>query len=167
MSREGFQAVERLGDLIALEPALRRYFRRRVPACDIDDLVQEVFASLHARRAEAAVEDLQRYVFTVAGHAVARKLGLDARRGAVELNEDHADEGPSPERAYLARERLAQAVSVIAKLPPRTREIFVLHRFEQLTYQRIGRELGISVSAVEKHIMGALRALMDAEWVDE
>jgi RNA polymerase sigma factor (sigma-70 family) len=166
VARHVSQTAAGVDELIALEPGLRRYFRRRVPACDVDDLVQEVFTSLHARRTEDAVEDLQRYLFTVANHAVARRLSQETRRGAVELTDIHQDQEASPERAYLARERLSKAVFVIAGLPPRTREVFILHRFEELTYGRIARELGISVSAVEKHIMAALRALMHAEGDD-
>jgi len=35
----------------------------------------------------------------------------------------------------------------------------VLHRFEEISCASIAEQLGMSVSAVEKHIMKALRAL--------
>jgi RNA polymerase sigma-70 factor (ECF subfamily) len=59
----------------------------------------------------------------------------------------------------LDREALERVVEAIAGLPPRTREVFVLHRFEEITGARIAEQLGISESAVEKHIMKALKAL--------
>lgn len=40
-------------------------------------------------------------------------------------------------------------------MPPRTRDIFTLHRFGEMTYAAIGRQFEISTSAVEKHIMAA------------
>jgi DNA-directed RNA polymerase specialized sigma24 family protein len=46
-------------------------------------------------------------------------------------------------------------------MPVRTQEIFLLHRFEEMTYPAIAAALGISVSAVEKHIMIALRLLVE------
>jgi RNA polymerase sigma factor (sigma-70 family) len=67
----------------------------------------------------------------------------------------------TPERVLLDREALETVVDAIAALPPRTREVFVLHRFEEMTCNGIAEQLGISVSAVEKHIMKALRELHD------
>lgn len=150
--------------LRALEPALRRYFRRRARPDEIDDLVQEVFVALCARRTEAPVEDLQRYVFTVAAHALIRRGGRRAGSRPIHLElEDYPDHDTrSPERLLLGREGLDDAIRVISALPPRTRQVFLLHRFEDRTYQSIARDLGISSSAVEKHIMNALRALLSA-----
>jgi len=154
-SRSGFE------NLSAYEPALRRYLRKRVAAVEVDDLVQEVFASLYARRADTVVDDVERYIFTVAGNALNRKRIRDRRTGLLEDEQSwETTEEPTPERILLCRERLGSAVAVISNLPPRTRQVFVLHRFEEMTYRRIGEELGISVSAVEKHIMYALRALI-------
>jgi RNA polymerase sigma-70 factor (ECF subfamily) len=145
-------------ELLALEPALRRFFRRRAPSGDIDDLVQEVFVSLKARRAEAPIQHIDRYLFTVAAAVLSRRYRLESRSRLGDETDDPEQE-PSPERVLIGRERLQRAMDVIANLPQRTREVFVLHRFEEMSYQRIGAELGISVSAVEKHIMLALRAL--------
>lgn len=94
------------------------------------------------------------------------------RRGRREKNSRwHADyeevadtKGPreevSPERILLGKERLAKATQIMHGMPPRTREVFLLHRFEEMTYPAIGAALGISVSAVEKHIMIALKLLV-------
>jgi RNA polymerase sigma-70 factor (ECF subfamily) len=59
----------------------------------------------------------------------------------------------------LDREALQVVVSAIEGLPTRTRDVFVLHRFEEMTCSGIAEQLGMSISAVEKHIMKALRAL--------
>jgi RNA polymerase sigma factor (sigma-70 family) len=48
---------------------------------------------------------------------------------------------------------------VLLELPERTRQIFVLRRLEGLSYFEIGRRLGVSVSAVEKHMQRAVRHL--------
>ena len=42
---------------------------------------------------------------------------------------------------------------------PRARAVVILRRFENLTYPQIARRLGISVSAVEKHMVRAMSAL--------
>ncbi|MNV58588.1 putative RNA polymerase sigma factor FecI [compost metagenome] len=41
-------------------------------------------------------------------------------------------------------------------LGPRTREIFLLAQFEELTYAQIGARLAVSVTTVKKHMVRAL-----------
>ncbi len=163
MSQDSPSPLDPSADLGQYRPALRRYFQKRAPAAEVEDLVQDVFVNLQARRSQTAVEDMQRYLFVVAGHVLSRRRRREAPwRGADEDGLSGLAEEVSPERILLARERLGVAVQVIAALTPRTRQVFLLHRFEEMTYQSIAADLGISVSAVEKHIMIALRALTQA-----
>jgi RNA polymerase sigma factor (sigma-70 family) len=55
------------------------------------------------------------------------------------------------------RERLDRLRSVIQELPERTRQVFVLHRIEELTYGEVAARLGISESSVQKHLAKALQ----------
>jgi RNA polymerase sigma factor (sigma-70 family) len=73
----------------------------------------------------------------------------------------HPVEGRAPERVLLDREDLDVVMQAIAELPARTRDVLVLHRFEELSNSRIAAALGLSVNAVEKHTMRALRVLRD------
>lgn len=61
--------------------------------------------------------------------------------------------------------RIARAEAAIAALPELTREVFFMHRFEDLSYERIARRQGIDVKEVEGHIAATLielrRALQD------
>lgn len=147
----------------AYVPGLRRYFSKRVPAGDVDDLVQEVFLRMKVHGHDSPIEHLDRYLFRVA----ASVLSDQARRrtvrhhGAHESLEEvhHPIEGLTPERVLLDREALQSVVAAIADLPARTRDVFVLHRFEEMTCGNIADLLGMSISAVEKHIMKALRFL--------
>jgi RNA polymerase sigma-70 factor (ECF subfamily) len=144
-------------------PGLRRYFAKRVPRGQIDDLIQEVFLRMQAHYASAPIEHLDRYLFTVA----ASVLTDQARRRAVRHDSAHESfeerhhpvEERSPERVLLDREALDVVVQVIAELPARTRDVFVLHRFEEMSASRVAAALGLSISAVEKHIMKALQIL--------
>src|SRR3546814_16907164 len=58
--------------------------------------------------------------------------------------------------------RLARAEEAIAGLPKLTREVFFMHRFEDLSYERIARRLGIDAREVERHIAATLVALRHA-----
>jgi RNA polymerase sigma-70 factor (ECF subfamily) len=147
-------------DVGRLEPALRRYFRRRAAPHEVEDLVQDVFMRLQGRQDPTAIEDIDRYVFVVAANVLARRYRAESRRSQVqEADAEDYEEQISPERVLLGREQLNAALAVLQKLPPRTRQIFILHRFEDMTYPRIALSLGISKSAVEKHMIRALKAL--------
>ncbi|MBS0416128.1 MAG: sigma-70 family RNA polymerase sigma factor [Proteobacteria bacterium] len=142
---------------------LRRYFSKRVPPAEVDDLVQEVFLRMQVHGAGGRIEHMEGYLFSVAGSVLADR----ARRSAVRhgsahtaLEETHhPTEDLTPERVLLDREALNLVVDAIVDLPARTREVFVLHRFEEMSCGAIAAQLGITVSGVEKHIMKALRHL--------
>jgi RNA polymerase sigma factor (sigma-70 family) len=150
------------GELETHAAALRRYFRKRVPASDVDDLVQEVFLNLQSRQTQDPIDNVGGYLFAVAGHVLVR-YRVQARKSDEQLQsigEDlYASPDPSPERILASREELRRLVAALECLPLRTRDVFVLHRFEEMTYPAIARHLRISVSAVEKQIMNALRLL--------
>lgn len=64
------------------------------------------------------------------------------------------DEYPDPQ--------IARIEWAIARLPKRTREVFLMHRFDDLPYDRIAHRLGISEKAVEREIVRTLRAIRKA-----
>lgn len=150
-----------IDDALPLAAALRRYFRRHAQPQDVEDLIQEVFLNLQARRRVTPIENLEGYVFMIAGNLLrrrARALPLVLTGSVDEL--DLACE-ITPEQIAIDQDRLQRVERAIQALPPRTRQVFVLHRFEDMTYPAIARGLGISVSAVEKHIIAGLKALRE------
>lgn len=144
---------------------MRRYFQRRVPAHDVDDLVQDVLLSIRERRKGEEIENVEAYLFTVAAHALSRH-----RRKSARFRDDdgalatiaHIEDPATPERTLLGREEVAAVVRALERLPVKTREIFMMHRFSNMTYAAMARHHGISSSAIEKHMTTALRALMAA-----
>ena len=60
----------------------------------------------------------------------------------------------------MDRQQLARATAVLLELPERTRVIFVLRRLEGMRLNDIAKRLGISVSAVEKHMQRAITHIM-------
>jgi RNA polymerase sigma factor (sigma-70 family) len=149
--------------LASYVPGLQRYFSKRVPPGDIDDLLQEVYVRMQAHQANTPIEHLDRYLFTVAASVLtdrARKQAVRFSSAHESLEEiHHPAEERTPERVLLDREALDVITAAIAELPTRTRDVFVLHRFEEMTCNRIAAQLGLSISAVEKHLMKALRIL--------
>ncbi len=73
-----------------------------------------------------------------------------------------ADAGPTPEEMLDVRQRLSAVHATLSRLHPRTRQILLMHRLEGLRYREIAERLGISESAVEKHVAKAALGLLRA-----
>ena len=143
---------------------LTGYFRRRVRDDDeVEDLVQDVFARIVARDSEAPIEHLGGYLARTAASVLADRGRRRSARHAelhVEFDVDrHGDEEIDPERVLSGKEELHAATAALLSLPARTRAVFVLRRLEGCRHGDIERQLGISVSAVEKHMVRAIRHL--------
>lgn len=65
------------------------------------------------------------------------------------------------ETMLLHSELNEQIHKVIDSLPPRCRTVFQLSRFEELSYQEIADEMGISIKTVEHQMGKALRVLRE------
>jgi RNA polymerase sigma factor (sigma-70 family) len=162
---EDAAAAELRGLMAAYGPGLRRYFRKRAPAHEVDDLVQNVFLKMQARSVAEPVADIERYLFRIAATVLVdghRDDPLHLRRHEALHEGIEPVDTLSPERILIGAEALDRIMAVLQALPPRTSEAFILHRFEELTYEAIARRMGISKSGVEKLIMRALDRLMES-----
>ena len=70
-----------------------------------------------------------------------------------------SEEAPTSERSLIARERLREVHSTLAALGPRVELVFRKCRLDGLGQAAIARELGVSLSSVEKDLQKAYRAL--------
>jgi RNA polymerase sigma-70 factor (ECF subfamily) len=94
---------------------------------------------------------------------VAHNIIIDrARRGKcriVTLPLIEATDTPcAPDQDYelTAKDLRLLLERALAQLPERTRAIFIMHRFDEKAYREIHHTLGISIAAVEYHMMRAL-----------
>jgi RNA polymerase sigma factor (sigma-70 family) len=156
----GNGAAELQAWLVQYGPALRQYFRRRASAAEAEDLVQEVFMRLLARADGQAIENVERYLFRIANNVLISRHRHDSTQ-VWKIDENSVDplertEDISPERVLIGKQTLVALAVAIRDLPPVTREIFVCHRFEDMTYLAIARRMGVSVKAIEKRMQRAL-----------
>jgi RNA polymerase sigma-70 factor (ECF subfamily) len=70
----------------------------------------------------------------------------------------HAEQPPG-ERALIAREQLREVQSTLAALGPRAELVFRRCRLDGVGQAALARELGVSLSSVEKDLQKAYRAL--------
>ena len=79
----------------------------------------------------------------------------------VEFDTDqHSGHDFDAARILEGRQALQTAVAALQLLPERTRDIFILRRVEGYAYRDIASRYGISVSAVEKHMVRAVQHLV-------
>lgn len=154
-------------------PMLVRLFTARLgSAAAAEDLVQEIYMKIAVLEEEAPVENRAGYLYRIGWN-----LMLDSRRGARrtatrDANWTHAlttrvgsaavvEDAPA-EEAIDARRRLERLVRDLDALPPHIQRTFRMHKFEGLTHAQVAAALGISRSAVEKHVSAALKHLLKA-----
>ena len=93
---------------------------------------------------------------------IALNLSIDAHRSRVTHGESVAleevvliDTAPPAEAIVLARERVARLSVCLGRLSEKTRDIFLSHRVDGLTYEAIAQHYGLSISTIEKHVAKA------------
>jgi RNA polymerase sigma-70 factor (ECF subfamily) len=145
--------------------SLNRYFSRRIrDRGEIEDLIQEVFLRLAKRGTLDDVDKIGGYVFETASSVLTDRLRRRRSRHEADHEtfdgQQHGDVDFSPERVLLGKDALGRATAVLLELPERTRVVFVMRRLEGMRYLDIAARLGISVSAVEKHMARAMTHLV-------
>ena len=155
--------------------ALRRRLiqRGRSSRRDIDDLIQEGFLRLCVYQQERKVPVRDPVAFLV---DVVEKVQIDRLRRATisrrifsdrPLEEvDCADTASLPEQDLEAHQLIVRIEKSLASANPRTREAFLLHRFDGMSYLEIAERFSISTRAVANHIAKAL-VLIDSELLRE
>lgn len=150
-----------------LRTPLVAWFRRRIgDTSEAEDLVQESFMRITHRGDQDSVAHFEGYLYRTAKSVLSDRLRRRAVRqidAHVPLQPDH-DAGQESDalRTLLAKERLREVSAVLMTLPERTRAIFILCRLEGLRYAEVATRFNISVSAVQKHMLRAIEALMPA-----
>ncbi|MEJ5976599.1 sigma-70 family RNA polymerase sigma factor [Novosphingobium sp. PS1R-30] len=164
LAEGGDNADEDLAALYEAEaPRLRRRLTRSATPDRAADLVQSAFLRLLriGRGRRDAIERPYCHLARVADNlAIDEMRRAEARATFVAIEEQGDHPAAADFQATLeARDILRRVDDAIHRLPDRTREIFLAHRFDDLTYAQIAARMGISVKTVEKHISLALRAL--------
>jgi len=144
-------------------PMLCRVVYRIIPVPETaEDIVQDVFYELWRKRKQLTFSS------SVAGYL--KRSAINKSLNYVRDHKHHLLETPlkpihSPAPSVpqqLAADELQKRIEEeIDRLPERCRVIFVLSRFEDMSYQEIADKLGISRKTVENQVSKALRTLRE------
>ena len=144
-------------------PALVRFLSRRTGREEAQDLAQEAFLRLTDAVGQRALQKPEAYLARIARNLLRDRAksvsGHRERTHAVLEPELHPANDGDPHLALEARQTLQRLEAAMMKLPPKTREIYLRHRLDDQTYAQIAADLGLGISAVEKHMMKAIAAV--------
>jgi RNA polymerase sigma-70 factor (ECF subfamily) len=150
--------------------SLVRFFTLRTSSpAEAEDIVQEIYLKIAAVDS-ASVGNAAAFLYRLGANILLDRARARRRRTARDgaYHDVHASgppgyepeaDAPNPEAAVDARLRLKALLASVKELPERCRRVFVMHKIDGLSYAEVAAALGISRSAVEKHMMAALRKL--------
>lgn len=141
--------------------ALVRYFARRGPRQDAEDLAAEVLATAWRRREDVPLDAVLPWLYRTAGFTLANH-----RRKHVDLPVDEVPESSGsirvsedPELSLLFDAELRGALASVGE---RDRHILLLHAWEGLDGEELAAVLAISRSGADAALSRARKRLRDA-----
>jgi RNA polymerase sigma factor (sigma-70 family) len=141
-----------------MRPALVKYFKRKTGSvAEAEDLAHEVLTKAFTRRRWTTQDEARGYIFRAAINRWRdRHRRMQVRGNTVPWDEVAAAQLPvrqsSLEDAVIVNEELDQLARALEELSVRTRTVMMLIRLEQMKVATVAQMLGISVSAVNKHL---------------
>jgi RNA polymerase sigma-70 factor (ECF subfamily) len=137
------------------------------------DVAQEVFLRVwQAARAYKPKAKFTTWLYRIAANLCLNELKASRRKKWLRFFQTDTDEqragendlsdgSPSPEDLLLARERRLQITNALRSLPENQRMALILKKYDDLSYEEIGRILNCSVSAIESLLVRAKRNLQE------
>lgn len=144
------------------ETILRKFLRRFTSnAHDIEDICQETI--LRALEAEKSrdIREPRAFLFGVTKNIVRKKLDKESKT-LIDFIEDftpqeYITDEPSIEDSIDSRQRMLVFAEAVARLPRQCQRVFTLKKVYGYSHKEIARQLGISISTVEKHAATGLK----------
>lgn len=158
-----------IADLVAEHGVpLEKYLARKLDSAeDAAELAQEAYIRLHRLEQPENLDNARAFLFQVATNLAVDQLRrrqlhfkfLRSEKSQAVDGEppDLNAAGASPEQILGARQKLSTINSALEELPFKTKQAFLLHRQNGMSYSAIAEQMQVSVSSVEKYILQALR----------
>jgi RNA polymerase sigma-70 factor (ECF subfamily) len=161
MPSQGLETV-----LIAEREPLLRFLRARGAGDAAEDILQDLWLRLSALDS-GPIADPRGYLFRAANNVMhdryrsaQRARQRDSDWISIQGGVGDVSDAPLPDRQLIARATLDQAEAMLRAEGDRVLQIFRMFRIEGIGQRQIARDLGLSLSAVEKDLQKAYRALI-------
>jgi RNA polymerase sigma-70 factor (family 1) len=133
---------------------------------DAQEIIHETFLKIwKGRDTLAFVRSFEDYAYTIAKNLLFNQLKRKkVNQRVMQFLSDQSirNTGSSPDQEYLYKQYYQTAIAAINQLSAQKQRIFLLRTQEGLSLEEIAREMGISVSAVKKHLYAAFDSVKEA-----
>lgn len=142
-------------------PILCTYCYRFVRLEDAEEIVQDVMLWLWENRERPIIEySLKQYLFrAVFNRSMTRIAQNEVKQRADEAYHQRMLDMLQDVDVYLINELSKHIQKAIDELPPSYKEVFIMHRFRDLSYKEIAEILNVSPKTVDYRIQQALKIL--------
>jgi len=140
--------------------AIRAFLYYRIGDMAVaEDLAQEVFMRCWEKKENIKEETIKSYLYTIATNLSINHLKHKSVALRFIVNHDHKTHTTGADFELEMKEFDAHLQQALSDLTDGQREVFLMNRIENMTYQEIADRLSLSVKAVEKRMSKALEFL--------
>jgi len=163
----------RQGDEAAFERTFRKYYDRLCNYAnsllkeedEAEEVVQTVFLTIWEKRTELEITlSLKSYLYrAVHNHCLNRFKHASVREAHREYTQNFLPQAYESVTEVIHASELEERIeAAVSSLPEQCQIAFRMSRFEEMKYQEIADQLGISIKTVENQIGKALKILRSA-----
>ena len=132
-------------------------------ASDVDDIAQEAFIRAFRAEQKQNIEHPKAYLYRTARNLAFKKLTKKSHLMTTFI-EDSCGPGVLKSEEDLEKqigtlEKLERVKYAISNLPPQCQRVFIMRKVYGFSQKEISRQLGISTSTVEKHVIAGLKKI--------
>ena len=136
-----------------------------------EDMMQNVFyRMLRSRHTFTGEGEFRTWMYHLARNVLKDHLKQSRRRGhhhEIEGYEERIPSGMAADEQIERKLEIKVLERCLAGLPPDSREILVLSRFQELKYAEIAQVLEVSIAAVKVRVHRAMSQLKEIYWQSE
>lgn len=125
---------------------------------DAADVIQSVFVKLWKNCSKVRVDTLKAYLFTMAKNECIDHFRIQQKTHNIQLD-IKVDDNEDGQYLLEMNEFKIRLEASINSMNANSREVFIMSRFDNMTYKEIAESLEISIKAVEKRMHKALAYL--------
>lgn len=162
---------ELLATYLERRSELLRFFTLRLrSATAAEDLIHDMYLRIATIDPHTEVRNAAGFLFRLGSNLMLDRLRSERRSSSrddewrkahgVIMGADDVADAPRADDAVAAKQRLAAVIAILDTLPLQSQRVFRMHKLDGLSHSEVALALGISRSAVEKHVMAVLRQLM-------
>lgn len=121
------------------------------------DVIQEAYSRMLNVNKKTNIDNKRAYLYKLSRNIVIDQSRREKNAAEViyEEEEHSIPEEQQPENQAFQASQNDLLMKIVLKLPKKNQQAFILHVIEGYTRKEISEKMGISVAAVEKHIIRA------------